>query len=61
MPSARDHTAPARFTILQGVLPITPSRIPAEILAGITLAAIAIPEAQTAAVASGRIKAETGL
>jgi len=37
-------TAPARFPILQGVLPITAARIPAEILAGITLAAIAIPE-----------------
>jgi len=42
MTSAHDH--PARFPILQGVLPITAARIPAEILAGITLAAIAIPE-----------------
>jgi sulfate permease, SulP family len=38
------HTAPARLPILQGVLPITTARIPAEIVAGITLAAIAIPE-----------------
>lgn len=44
MMSPRDHTARARFPILQGVLPITAARIPAEILAGITLAAIAIPE-----------------
>jgi sulfate permease, SulP family len=44
MTSARDHIAPARFPILQGVLPITAARIPAEILAGITLAAIAVPE-----------------
>jgi len=44
MTSARDHTAPVRFPILQGLLPITPSRIPAEILAGIALAAIAVPE-----------------
>lgn len=33
-----------RFPILQGVLPITGARIPMEIIAGITLAAIAIPE-----------------
>jgi SulP family sulfate permease len=44
MTSAHDHTAPVRFPILQGVLPITAARIPAEILAGITLAAIAVPE-----------------
>jgi len=44
MKSTHDHTAPVRFPILQGVLPITAARIPAEILAGITLAAIAIPE-----------------
>ena len=44
MRSAHDQTAPVRFPILQGVLPITAARIPAEILAGITLAAIAVPE-----------------
>ena len=44
MKSTHDHTAPVRFPILQGVLPITAARIPAEILAGITLAAIAVPE-----------------
>src|SRR4029077_8066650 len=44
MKSTHDHTAPVRFPILQGVLPITAAQIPAEILAGITLAAIAIPE-----------------
>ena len=44
MKSTPDHTAPVRFPILQGVLPITAARIPAEIIAGITLAAIAIPE-----------------
>jgi high affinity sulfate transporter 1 len=44
MKSVDDHTAPVRFPILQGVLPITAARIPAEILAGITLAAIAVPE-----------------
>jgi len=42
--STHDHTGPVRFPILQGVLPITAARIPAEMLAGITLAAIAIPE-----------------
>jgi high affinity sulfate transporter 1 len=44
MMSTHDQPAPTRFAILQGVLPITAARIPAEILAGITLAAIAIPE-----------------
>ncbi|HTR67994.1 MAG TPA: SulP family inorganic anion transporter [Terriglobales bacterium] len=38
------HNTPVRFPILQGVLPITVAQIPTEILAGITLAAIAIPE-----------------
>jgi len=44
MKSTHDHTPPGRFPILQGVLPITAAQISAEILAGITLAAIAIPE-----------------
>ncbi len=44
MTSAHDRSAPVRFPILQGVLPITAARIPAEIVAGITLAAIAVPE-----------------
>ena len=44
MTSAHDHPARARFPILQGVLPITTAQIPAELLAGITLAAIAVPE-----------------
>lgn len=33
-----------RLQILQGVLPIQPKQIPADIIAGITLAALAIPE-----------------
>ena len=33
-----------RFPILQGVLPIKGSQLPAEIIAGITLAALAVPE-----------------
>jgi SulP family sulfate permease len=44
MKSTPDHAAPVRFPFMQGVLPIKAARIPAEILAGITLAAIAIPE-----------------
>jgi SulP family sulfate permease len=38
------QTISRHLPILQGVLPITAARIPVEILAGITLAAIAIPE-----------------
>ena len=44
MTSVHEHPARHRFAILQGVLPITTAQIPAEILAGITLAAIAVPE-----------------
>lgn len=44
MSSTPDRSAPSRLPILQGVLPITAARVPAEILAGVTLAAIAIPE-----------------
>jgi SulP family sulfate permease len=33
-----------RLPVLQGILPITPAQVPAEIIAGITLAALAIPE-----------------
>jgi SulP family sulfate permease len=40
----RDHSPAARVRILQGVLPITTAQIPAEIVAGITLAALAVPE-----------------
>ena len=32
------------FKLLQGVLPINPSQVPSEIIAGLTLAALAIPE-----------------
>jgi len=44
MMSTHNHAAPTRFSILQGVLPIAAAQIPAEIVAGITLAAIAVPE-----------------
>lgn len=33
-----------RFPVLQGILPLRPSQIPTEIIAGLTLAALAIPE-----------------
>ena len=40
-----DHTsAGLRFPILQGVLPVQAKQLPAEVLAGLTLAALAIPE-----------------
>jgi sulfate permease, SulP family len=44
MQPANVRTAPGRLPILQGVLPISAAQIPAEVVAGITLAAIAIPE-----------------
>jgi len=37
-------TSSSRFRLLQGVLPINPSQVPHEIIAGLTLAALAIPE-----------------
>ena len=44
MPDDNAPTRRPRLPVLQGVLPIEAARIPAEIVAGITLAAIAIPE-----------------
>ena len=44
MTAPNDHNARSRFPFLQGILPITAARVPAEIIAGITLAAIAVPE-----------------
>src|SRR5215471_12383790 len=44
MTTAHDHTPGEGFPILQGIRPITPSQVPAEIVAGITLAALAVPE-----------------
>lgn len=44
MTSTQASAARARFPFLQGVLPITAAQVPAEILAGVTLAAIAVPE-----------------
>src|SRR6516164_11458179 len=34
----------SRFEVLQGILPIKSTQIPSEIIAGLTLAAVAIPE-----------------
>jgi MFS superfamily sulfate permease-like transporter len=44
MTTAKSEAGGFRFPILQGVLPIKGGQIPAEIVAGITLAALAIPE-----------------
>ncbi len=44
-PEANPVHARRSFPILQGVLPIDPKQIPLDIVAGITLAALAIPEA----------------
>ena len=44
MTRANHETRGLRWPILQGVLPISGSRIPAEVIAGITLAALAVPE-----------------
>ena len=37
-------TATRRFPVLQGILPIDRTRIPMDIAAGVTLAALGIPE-----------------
>ena len=44
MTADKRNTAGSGPAILQGVLPIKASQIPAEIIAGVTLAALAIPE-----------------
>ncbi len=44
MPTANNQSEGFGFPILQGVLPIQGSQVPAEVIAGITLAALAIPE-----------------
>src|SRR3974390_1870542 len=44
MASAKPEAKGSRFPLLQGILPIERSRVSADIIAGITLAALAIPE-----------------
>jgi SulP family sulfate permease len=44
MPMDQNKTNGFRLPILQGLLPINGSQVPAEIIAGLTLAALAIPE-----------------
>src|SRR5262249_60431874 len=44
MRTAHEHTPAEGFPILQGIRPIPPAQVPAEIVAGITLAALAVPE-----------------
>jgi MFS superfamily sulfate permease-like transporter len=44
MTTARAKSARPGLPILQGVLPIKASQVPAEVIAGLTLAALAIPE-----------------
>ena len=44
MSPANDNSKGLRFPILQGLLPIKGSQVPIEIVAGLTLAALAIPE-----------------
>jgi SulP family sulfate permease len=44
MATANNKSAGLRLPMLQGVLPIKAEQIPAEIIAGITLAALAVPE-----------------
>ena len=44
MNTANNHSGGFRLPILQGVLPVKGSQIPAELIAGLTLAALAVPE-----------------
>ncbi len=45
MSSDQDRTPPLGLPILDGVLPIRAAQVPGEVIAGLTLAALAIPEA----------------
>ncbi|MDQ2852757.1 MAG: SulP family inorganic anion transporter, partial [Actinomycetota bacterium] len=49
-----------RFSLLQGVLPLTVQRVPSEVLAGLSLAALGIPEVLGYARIAG-MPIETGL
>ena len=44
MSTANNSSGGFRLPVLQGVLPIDASRIPTELIAGLTLAALAVPE-----------------
>ena len=44
MATAKTAAKGFRFPIFQGLLPIKGSQVPTEVIAGITLAALAIPE-----------------
>jgi high affinity sulfate transporter 1 len=44
MTSKATTTARSALPILQGVLPLDPARVPVDVIAGVTLAALAIPE-----------------
>ena len=44
MSEAAKETRSFRLSLFEGLLPIQGSRVPAEIIAGLTLAALAIPE-----------------
>jgi hypothetical protein len=44
MPLTRDKSKSFRLPMLQGVLPVSGAQIPSEIIAGNTLAALAVPE-----------------
>src|SRR4051794_37494791 len=44
MSNAPATSSKPRFPVLEGVLPIDPSRVPIDVVAGVTLAALAIPE-----------------
>ncbi len=45
MANANTETRGCRFPFLQGILPIKPSQVPADLVAGLTLAALNIPQA----------------
>jgi len=45
MATAKHEAKGFRFPVLQGILPLNRSQVPADIMAGITLAALNIPQA----------------
>ena len=42
--NGESKTARTRFSLFQGILPIDPKNVPLDVLAGVTLASLAIPE-----------------
>ena len=60
MNTANNHSKRLRLPSMQGILPIEGSRIPTELIAGLTLAALAVPEVMGYAKIAGMLGLQGG-